>query len=124
MAGMCRTDGSAARRARDVSGHAVRATPPVLVPPLQLLHDVRDRCGHMPKLLADLQEPACTAKLAVPEAAPGACACSRRTPHEPAGQRGEQPRISRMTAPERLRLNHCSTTPGKTGAAPALHGDE
>src|ERR1017187_2100585 len=76
------------------------------------------------KLPADLQEPACTAKLAVPEAAPGACACSRRTPHEPAGQRGEQPRISRMTAPERLRLNHCSTTPGKTGAAPALHGDE
>ena len=27
------------------------------------------------------------------------------------------PRISRMTAPERLRLNHCSTTPGEIRTA-------
>jgi hypothetical protein len=46
-----------------------------------------------------------------------ACTRSRRTPYEPAGQRREQLRTSRMTASGRLQFNHCSTTPGKTGTA-------
>src|ERR1017187_172721 len=76
------------------------------------------------KLPADLQEPARIAKPAVPEAAPGACACSRRTPHEPAGQRREQPPDLAddrpRAAPAQPLLNHA----GQGQNCPALHGDE
>ena len=120
MAEMCRTDGSAAaaRCARDASGHAVRATPPGARPtPLQLPHEVRDRCGHIlvNRLLICRNQRAsrsqrCRKPLPEPPHVPGERPRTSRPAHR------EQPRISRMTAPERLRLNHCSTTPGKTRA--------